>query len=90
MTHNISHNHAAFVATLISETANALKSAAGNDQALLNIVSQFYDKATAADLDIEEIENILGINEGCIMDLAKLSEEDEEILIDAFEDISNA
>ncbi|MFO1389101.1 hypothetical protein [Cellvibrio sp.] len=90
MTHNISHDQMAFTATLITNTVDALKAASGNSEALTQIIVQFYSDATAADLDLEEIENILGVNESCIMDLAQLSEEDEEVVIAAFEDISNA
>lgn len=90
MTHNISHDQAAFVATLIANTADALRAASGKETELVQLVTQFYKDACAADLSIEEIENILGVNEGCIMDLAQLSEEDEEVIIEAFEDLSNA
>jgi hypothetical protein len=41
-------------------------------------------------LPFEEIEEVLGINEPCIMDLAELSEADEEAVVDAFEDLCNA
>lgn len=90
MTQNISHDQAAFVATLIATTVDELKSAARDDDALVQAIAQFYSNAIAADLNNEEIENILGVNEGCIMDLAQLSEEDEEIIIVAFENLSNA
>ncbi|GGY72189.1 hypothetical protein GCM10011613_16430 [Cellvibrio zantedeschiae] len=75
-------------AALINVTVNALKAAKGNRDALASAITQFLNDARAAHLEIEEIENILGVNEPSIMDLAELSEDDEEIVIDAFEEIS--
>ena len=56
---------------------------------LRTAVQHYLDKAISANLDFEEIENILGVNEPSIMDLAMLSEEDEEIVVDAFEEFIN-
>lgn len=89
MTQNISHDHAAFVTKLMAITADELKASAGDSNALTKAITTFYNAATAANLVLEEIENILGVNEGCIMDLAQLSEDDEEVAIEAFEDLSH-
>jgi hypothetical protein len=70
---------------LIAQTAAGLKSAQGDQDALLNAITEFFAKATALGLGFDQIEDILGINEPSIMDLAQLSEPDEEIIIDAFE-----
>lgn len=77
--------HAAFTAWLSTETVNALQAARGDKAQLTSAITEYLRLATAASLDVEEIEDLLGINEPCIMDLAGLSDDDEEIVIDAFE-----
>jgi hypothetical protein len=77
--------HAEFVAWLCTETVTALKNARHDLPALQQAIQQYLVKATAASLELEEIENLLGVNEPSIMDLAELSEADEEIIIAAFE-----
>lgn len=94
MTHDSPTNttpeqHAEFIASLTNITVTALKLAKGDAEALRIAVKEFVSDATNANLDPEEIENILGVNEANIMDLAELSEEDEEIVIDAFEQLFN-
>ena len=79
----------AFIEWLTQATLTELKGAAGDALKLQAAVQQYLTKATAANFELEEIENIFGINEPCIMDLAELSEEDEEILIDTFENLTN-
>jgi len=79
--------YAEFISSLTSTTVIALKQAQGNPHALNEAVQKFFTDATAANIDIEEIENLLGVNEPSIMDLAELSEEDEETVINAFENI---
>lgn len=76
-----------YLSSLIHNTVNALKEAAGKPEILAKVVTQFFQDATAAGIDAEEIENMLGINEPSIMDLANLSEEDEENVINAFEQL---
>jgi hypothetical protein len=71
--------------TLIAQTAAGLKSAQSDQDVLLNVITDFFAKATALGLGFDQIEDILGIDEPSIMDLAELSETDEEIIIDAFE-----
>lgn len=80
-------NHSDFIASLTNITVTALKLAQGDKDALYAAVKEYISDATAANLSLEEIENILGVNEANIMDQADLSEEDEEIVIDAFEQI---
>lgn len=84
-----SHEHAETIASLTTNTVSALKDAQGKSDALQAVVKQFFKEASAANIEIEEIENILGVNEPSIMDLAELSEDDEEIVIDTFEQILN-
>lgn len=79
--------HAEFIKSLTQTTVAAFKQAEHNKTALDAAVQQFFNDAIAAGLELEEIENILGVNEPSIMDLAELSEDDEEIVIDAFEQL---
>lgn len=74
-----------FKVWLSEETVATLKSAQGNSAALQDAIQLFWLRGVAASLDQEEIENMLGVNEPSIMDLAALSEEDEETVITAFE-----
>lgn len=80
---------AEFIEWLTQATLADLTAAAGDVRKLQAAVQQFLTKARSANLDLEEIENIFGVNEPSIMDLADLSEEDEDILIDTFEDLTN-
>jgi len=82
-------HRAAFIEWLTQVTLAELKEAAGDSLKLQTAVQQYLTKATAANFELEDIENIFGVNEPSIMDLAALSEEDEEILIDAFENLVN-
>lgn len=82
--------HAEFIASLTNITVTALKLAKEDSEALRTAIKEFVKDALAANLDSEEIENILGVNESNIMDLAELSEEDEETVIDAFEELFNS
>ncbi len=77
--------HAAFTEWLSAQTVAALKAARGDDAALIAAITEYLRTATRASLELEEIEDLLGINEPSIMDLAELSDTDEEIVIDAFE-----
>ena len=76
---------AEFKAWLSEETVANLKSAQGNSAALQDAIQLFWLRAVAASLDLEEVENMLGVNHPSIMDLAGLSNEDEEIVITTFE-----
>ena len=88
-TDNSPEKYAEFIASLTNITVTALKLAKGDIEALQLAVKEFVTDATTANLDAEEIENIFGVNESNIMDLADLSEEDEETVIDAFEQLFN-
>jgi len=79
---------AEFKEWLSEETVAALKSAQGNSAALQDAIQLFWLQSVAASLDKEEIENMLGVNEPSIMDLAGLSDEDEETVITAFEKLT--
>lgn len=85
-TNNSPEQHDEFIASLTHITVTALKLAKGDNEALRTAVKEFAKDSIAANLTSEEIENILGVNESNIMDLAELSEEDEETVIDAFEE----
>jgi hypothetical protein len=74
---------------LVQKTVIAFKAARGDEESLAAAVTAFHKAALTAGIPPEEIENALGVNENCIMDLAELSEADEEILITTFEEISN-
>ena len=74
---------------LTQNTLAAFKLAASDESNLRAAVQEYINAATAANLELEEIENILGVNEPCIMDLADLSEADEEIVVEAFEEFTN-
>ena len=86
-TDDSAEKHAEFITSLTNITVTALKLAQGDREALHTAVKEFVSDATAANLAPEEIEDILGVNESNIMDLADLSEEDEDIVIDAFEQL---
>ena len=81
---------AAFVQWLTNQTVAELQAARENESAIHAAVKNYVKHALDAYLPFEEIEEILGINEPCIMDLAELSEADEEAVVDAFEDLCNA
>lgn len=83
-------DHAVFVQWLTAITVSELQAARDNEAALHQAIKNYVKEALIAELPFEEIEEILGINEPCIMDLAELSEADEEAVVDAFEDLCNA
>ena len=90
---NIDHSpeqRAEFIEWLTQVTVIALSQAENNASKLNAAVAQYLNTALAANLNAEEIENILGVNEPSIMDLAMLSEEDEEVVVDAFEEFINS
>lgn len=80
--------HAEFLEWLSTQTVSALKNAQGNPTALQEAIKQFLSQATEANLNSEEIEDILGVGKPCILDTAELSEDDEEIVITAFEQLT--
>ncbi len=89
---NIDHSseqRAEFIEWLTQTTVTALNQAENDVTKLHAAVQQYLDAAITANLGFEEIENILGVNEPSIMDLAMLSEADEEIVVDAFEEFIN-
>lgn len=83
-------DRAAFTQWLTDQTVAQLQAARGNETAIHEAVKIYVKHALDAYLPFEEIEELLGINEPCIMDLAELSEADEEAVVDAFEDLCNA
>lgn len=92
--YNASTNHSAedratFIQWLTAQTVTELQAARDNEAALHEAIQNYVKHALAAELAFEDIEEILGINEPCIMDLAELSEADEEAVVDAFEDLCN-
>lgn len=90
-TTNISEaDRTAFVQWLTAITVNELQAGRDNEAALHQAIKNYVKEALIAELPFEEIEEILGINDPCIMDLAELSEADEEAVVDAFEDLCNA
>jgi hypothetical protein len=76
-----------FMAQLRQVTLADLAAAAGDARKLDAAVQRYFSTASAAQLALDEIENILGVDEPSIMDLAQLSEADEEIVIAAFEQL---
>jgi len=87
---NSEQEHTAFIEWLTNTTVTDLQDARGDENAIHAAVRQYVKRALDANLPFEEIEEVLGINEPCIMDLATLSEEDEEAVVDAFEDLCNS
>jgi len=81
--------HAEFINWLTQTTLTALRNAEHDDHKLRAAVQHYINTASTANIALDEIENILGVDEHCIMDLAELSESDEEIVIDAFEQFTN-
>ena len=78
-----------FIKSLVEKTVASFELAKNDTPKLQAAVQQYINAAATANLDLEEIENILGVNESCIMDLVDLSDADEEIVIDAFEQFIN-
>jgi hypothetical protein len=78
-----------FIEQLSNETADKFKALRGNESALRQALVEFISAALNAGIAIDEAEDILGINDPSIMDIAQLSTEEEEILIDAFETYIN-
>lgn len=89
-TNTSDEDRAAFIQWLTDQTVAQLQAARGNATAIHEAVKIYVKHALDAYLPFEEIEELLGINEPCIMDLAELSETDEEAVVDAFEDLCNA
>lgn len=83
-------DRAAFAQWLTEQTVAELQAARENATAIHAAVKTYVKHALDAHLPFEEIEEMLGINEHCIMDLAGLSEADEEAVVDAFEDLCDA
>lgn len=81
--------HDEFIGELSKTTLAAILSARGNEAGLQDAVRDFFVKATEANLELEEIEDILGVDDDCIMNLAELSEADEDIVIDTFDALVN-
>ena len=77
-----------FIANLSATTVDKLRAAKGNPAFLAVAVDEFFSEAKSAALPVSEMEDILGVNESCIMDLAELSEADEEAVMDRFETIA--
>ena len=86
---NSPEKHAEFIHWLTQTTVEAIQSAGSDSHKLRAAIQHYIKTASSSNLQLEEIENILGVNEPCIMDLADLSESDEEIVIDAFEQLTN-
>lgn len=80
----------AFIQWLTEQTVTELQAARDNETALHTAIKNYVKHALDAHLPFEDIEELLGINEPCIMDLAELSEADEEAVVDMFEDLCNA
>ncbi|HSC67795.1 MAG TPA: hypothetical protein VLC79_08905 [Cellvibrio sp.] len=78
-----------FIQWLTEQTVAQLQAARGDETALHAAVQVYVKHALDAHLPFEEIEELLGIADPSIMDLAELSEEDEEAVVDAFEDLCN-
>ena len=81
--------HTAFINELSNSTLAAIREAQGDEAALQDALRDFFVKATNANLGLEEIEDILGVNEDCIMNQAELSEAEEDIIIDTFDGLVN-
>ena len=80
--------HTEFLEYLSAQTVDALKNAQGNSAALREAIKQYLFQAAEANLDPEEIEDVLGVSKPCILDAADLSEDDEEIVVTAFEQLT--
>lgn len=81
-------SRAALIAQLTQVTLAELNAAAGDGLKLQAATQSYVNRARAAHLAVDDMENILGIDEPSIMDLAQMSEADEEIVIAAFEHLT--
>ncbi len=88
-TNNSPEDRAAFYQWLTDQTVAEFQAARDNEEGLHIAVGNYVKHALAAHLTFEEIEDLLGISDPSIMDLAQLSEADEESIVDAFEDLCN-
>jgi hypothetical protein len=88
-TNTSQEEHDNFINELSEVTLAAIVAANGNEAALKEAVRDFFVKATEANLELEEIEDILGVDEDCIMNQAELSEADEDVVIDTFDALVN-
>lgn len=80
-------NHLPNSLTELTQSAvSSFQEAKGDRKSLENAMLNFLEKANELNLELEQIENLLGVNEQSIMDLAQLDEADEEVLIDFFEE----
>jgi len=77
--------NAEIIDEICQTTLLSLQKARGNPHALAQAVVAYVVAAQAVNLSIDEIENTLGVDDPCIMDLADLSAEDEDVIINAFE-----
>lgn len=75
-----------FIDWLTAQTVADLKSARGDAATLETAIKTYIQRATTANLTEDDIEDILGVNEPSIMDLAELSEANEELVVDVFEE----
>lgn len=89
-TNNSEADRATFIQWLTDQTVTELQAARGNKEAIHIAVKNYVKHALDAHLPFEEIEEILGINDSCIMDQAELTETDEEAVVDVFEDLCNS
>ena len=79
----------AFISWLTTDTITDLKNAQDDSPAIEAAIKTYIERATAAKFTNDEIEDILGVNEPSIMDLAELSDAGEEVVLDVFEAFLN-
>ena len=68
---------------LAEETAQSQR-AAGNAEDLLGVVFTFLKRSHAANLNADEIGELLGIAPGCVLDRAALSEIQEDAVLELY------
>jgi enoyl-CoA hydratase/carnithine racemase len=77
-------NHDAFIETLLSETADALKRVADTQDSIRAVVFLYLNRAYEAGLDPDTICDLLGASEGCVLQRAGLSKQNEAAVMDAY------
>jgi hypothetical protein len=74
-----------FIKWLVGEAASGLRRSAGDMESLRSVVFLYLNRAYEAGLDSDEICDLLGILRGSVLNEARLSQRDQQVVLDAYE-----
>jgi hypothetical protein len=77
----------AFIEWLVAEAASGLQRAAGNAESLRAMVFLYLHRGYEAGLQADLIADLLGITEHSVLVRANLAEEDQQVVLDSFEEL---